>query len=60
MEINVNQLKKSFGQNVAVDIDTLHIKEGEILGLVGNNGAGKTKLAAKQSTTSPGRLRSSG
>ncbi len=46
MEINVNQLKKSFGQNVAVDIDTLHIKEGEILGLVGNNG--------------PGRLRSSG
>lgn len=44
MEINVNQLKKSFGQNVAVDIDTLHIKEGEILGLVGNNGAGKTTL----------------
>lgn len=44
MEITVNQLKKSFGKNVAVDIDTLHIKDGEILGLVGNNGAGKTTL----------------
>ncbi len=44
MDIQVNQLKKSFGDKTVVDIDSLHIKEGEILGLVGNNGAGKTTL----------------
>ncbi len=44
MDIQVNQLKKSFGEKTVVDIDSLHIKEGEILGLVGNNGAGKTTL----------------
>lgn len=44
MEININHLKKSFGQKTAVDIDTLHVKDREILGLVGNNGAGKTTL----------------
>ncbi len=44
MEIQINQLKKVFGEKTAVDVDSLSIKEGEILGLVGNNGAGKTTL----------------
>lgn len=35
-------LKKRFGDNVAVDIESLKIWPGECLGLVGNNGAGKT------------------
>lgn len=44
MDIQINQLKKAFGEKTVVNIDSLHIKEGEILGLVGNNGAGKTTL----------------
>lgn len=44
MDIQINQLKKSFGEKTVVNIDNLHIKEGEMLGLVGNNGAGKTTL----------------
>ena len=42
--IEINNLKKSFGSNTAVDIDHYHIGKGEIIGLVGNNGAGKTTL----------------
>ncbi|MBR5697787.1 MAG: ABC transporter ATP-binding protein [Prevotella sp.] len=42
--ININNLKKSFGENVAVDIDHFEIHKGDMLGLVGNNGAGKTTL----------------
>jgi len=40
--IQINNLVKSFDENVAVNISSLSIDEGEILGLVGNNGAGKT------------------
>ena len=42
--ITVNNLKKSFGEKVAVNIDNYTIESGTMLGLVGNNGAGKTTL----------------
>ena len=44
MEISVNNVKKTFGDKVALNIDTYIIHPGEIIGLVGNNGAGKTTL----------------
>lgn len=40
--ITINNLQKNFGEKRAVDIENYIIKSGEILGLVGNNGAGKT------------------
>ena len=40
--ITVNNLKKSYKGVNAVDIDHLEISSGEVIGLVGNNGAGKT------------------
>jgi ABC-2 type transport system ATP-binding protein len=42
--IQINNLKKSFGETVACDIPSLTINDGDLLGLVGNNGAGKTTL----------------
>ena len=44
MKIQIEQLKKSYGEKTAVDIAEYRIPEGEMLGLVGNNGAGKTTL----------------
>ena len=40
--ITVNKLVKIYSGKYAVNIDSLRIDEGEIIGLVGNNGAGKT------------------
>ncbi|MFZ5885569.1 MAG: ABC transporter ATP-binding protein [Chloroflexota bacterium] len=40
--IEVNQLKRVFGQNRAVDGITFHVEQGEVFGLLGPNGAGKT------------------
>jgi ABC-2 type transport system ATP-binding protein len=40
--ISANDLRKSFGSIRAVDGVTLHIEAGEIYGLVGSDGAGKT------------------
>ena len=42
MMITVKNLIKKFGETVASDIPSLTINDGDILGLVGNNGAGKT------------------
>ncbi|MBN1101833.1 MAG: ABC transporter ATP-binding protein [Deltaproteobacteria bacterium] len=40
--LQVNRLTKSFGGLVAVNDLGLHVEEGEILGLIGPNGSGKT------------------
>ena len=42
--IHIENLSKRYQQNVVLQIDELHITEGESFGLVGNNGAGKTTL----------------
>ena len=42
MQITISNLKKKFGDKTAVDIPEFSINTGEMLGLVGNNGAGKT------------------
>ncbi len=42
--IEINNLKKNFGEKQAVNIESYTIGQGEMLGLVGNNGAGKTTL----------------
>ena len=44
MELKIQQLKKTFGDKTAVDIDSYSVADGEIVGLVGNNGAGKTTM----------------
>ena len=40
--ISVNDLGKAYAKNIVVDIAELEIHPGETVGLVGNNGAGKT------------------
>lgn len=42
MKIIINNLKKNFGDKTVVDIPQFEVNGNEILGLVGNNGAGKT------------------
>ena len=37
--IRIENLKKQFGEKTAVDIERFDVKNGEMLGLVGNNGA---------------------
>ena len=44
MIIKIKDLRKTFGEKVAIDIPELNIEEGRLVGLVGNNGAGKTTL----------------
>ena len=44
MDITINQLKKAYGSKVVLDIEQYTIHSGEIIGLVGNNRAGKTTL----------------
>jgi ABC-2 type transport system ATP-binding protein len=40
--IEVNDLRRTFGDQVAVDGMTFHVEQGEVFGLLGPNGAGKT------------------
>ena len=42
--ITIDKLKKNFGEKVAVDIEHYEINQGDMLGLVSNNGGGKTTL----------------
>ena len=42
--IIIDKLKKNFGEKIAVDIEHYEINQGDMLGLVGNNGAGNTTL----------------
>lgn len=44
MELQIQNLIKKFGDNIALNISELNIPKGTLLGLVGNNGAGKTTL----------------
>ncbi len=44
MELSLENVKKTFGEKVALDIDNYVVHDGEIVGLVGNNGAGKTTM----------------
>lgn len=44
MGIEINNLAKTFGTKIALNIEHLQINKGELVGLVGNNGAGKTTL----------------
>jgi ABC-2 type transport system ATP-binding protein len=40
--IQLNKVRKRFGQHLAVDDLTLHVPAGQIYGLLGHNGAGKS------------------
>ena len=42
MDIEINNLVKSYNKIEVLNISSLSIKKGEVFGLVGNNGAGKT------------------
>lgn len=42
--IEINDLQKVYGKKVALSITGLNIREKEFIGLVGNNGAGKTTM----------------
>ena len=40
--LNIEHLTKTYGEKVAVDDLSLHIRPGEIFGFIGHNGAGKS------------------
>lgn len=42
--IELNNLQKVYGQKTALSVENLTIRQGEFIGLVGNNGAGKTTM----------------
>lgn len=44
MEIEIVGLTKAYNKQVALSIEKLSIKKGELIGLIGNNGAGKTTI----------------
>lgn len=44
MKITIDNLKKTYGNVTVLDIPALNIGDGELVGLVGNNGAGKTTM----------------
>ena len=42
MLLEIKNVKKIYGQTTVLDIENLSIQKGECVGIVGNNGAGKT------------------
>jgi len=44
MKVEFNNLKKQYNSEVVLNIPSLTIGDGELVGLVGNNGAGKTTM----------------
>ncbi|WP_462394504.1 ATP-binding cassette domain-containing protein [Lentilactobacillus parabuchneri] len=48
--INVMNIQKKFGNNIAVQDVSFSIKKGEIFGLLGPNGAGKTTILRMMTT----------
>lgn len=42
--IETKQLTKVYGDQTAVNAVNLHVKRGQIYGLLGRNGAGKTTI----------------
>ena len=44
MEIEIKNLTKVYNKRTVLDIDQLTIHKGELIGLIGNNGAGKTTM----------------
>ena len=44
--IEINGMSKSYGQLRAVKDISLNVREGEIFGLIGPDGAGKTRCSA--------------
>ena len=44
MTLTLSNIKKYFGEKLALDIEHYTVNDGEIIGLVGNNGAGKTTM----------------
>lgn len=42
MLLELKNLKKEYGKQIVLDIENLSIDKGECVGIVGNNGAGKT------------------
>lgn len=44
MNISISDLQKQYGDKIVLDIPSLEIAPGQLLGIVGNNGAGKTTM----------------
>ena len=42
--LEINNISKSFGDYLALDGVSLHVRRGTVFGLLGPNGAGKTTL----------------
>ncbi|MEM9549295.1 MAG: ABC transporter ATP-binding protein, partial [Bacteroidota bacterium] len=42
MLLEFKQIRKNYGKTTVLDIDSLSVNKGECVGIVGNNGAGKT------------------